>query len=209
MRYQKLLMSVLALSSVPACSAPREEVLYERHVPGLFTRHTAEIGVIATSASHRTIMFRVNGNPKGSFCAEPPPDVAEAIASQLALSAKGALENTSSEPTASQKSSAELVYARALATSILALTRRSQGLQWARDQNFVLCVDRLTEKIGPEDYLRYKEYILTTSAALIEKEIDKLPQLSLTPLQAPPQLQPPPPQQPRPTEKPQDDPAKK
>ena len=72
-----------------ACGAPREQTMEERHVPGLFTRSTAEMGVISTGGAHRVVTFRVNpepanGQPAGAFCAEPPPDAPVLDAGQRA-----------------------------------------------------------------------------------------------------------------------------
>ncbi|HEY0834786.1 MAG TPA: hypothetical protein VGE72_12835 [Azospirillum sp.] len=170
----------LLISTLGGCTSPREEVMVERHVPGLFTRNTAEIGVIATGASHRTLMFRINEsglNPKGAFCAEPPPDAGEAIASSLEISAL--LKGPNALTGGTDASEAKADFARSISTALLALTRRSQGLQWARDLNASLCIDYLNSRINPQEYLVLKRRVMERSAELIKDELPVLEKIAL------------------------------
>lgn len=178
----------VAAALVTACEAPREAVMEEVHVPGLFTRHTAEIGVISTGASHRVVTFRVNEEarnrqPRGAFCAEPPPDAAEAIASRLAAEFKATIP----VGVQSQVSNVGLsgAYERALATAVMALGRRSQGLQWARDQTTAACQDFLNGRIDELTYIRWRETVMRDSQKLIEREIQNLPTMTTNSVSAP------------------------
>ncbi|UFN49829.1 hypothetical protein LPC08_04065 [Roseomonas sp. OT10] len=191
MMAKKFLWPCVLLSAI-GCSNAREEPMTELHVPGLFTRSTAEIGVISTGASYRIVTFRVNpldrgdGNsqPAGSFCAEPPPDAAEAVASRIATSfeATGTVNAAAGESGNVQGAGS---YERALATAVMAMTRRSQGLQFARDQTTSVCQDYLNGRIGREEYLRLRREIIAASVPLIKAEIDKLPNLNVSVVSAP------------------------
>jgi hypothetical protein len=161
-----------------ACSAPREDPLSERHVPGLFTRSTAEIGVISTGAAHRVVTFRVkptsvNEQLAGAFCAEPPPDAAEAIASRLAT----ALDTRVPAAIGAGVSNVEVRtnYERALQTAVMALGRRSQGLQFARDERAAACQDYLNGRIDGPEYRRRLHEAKWLGYDLIRREIRYLP----------------------------------
>lgn len=161
-----------------ACGAPREETMQERHVPGLFTRSLAEMGVISTGGAHRVITFRVNPEnsnkqPAGAFCAEPPPDAVEAVAARLAadLAARVPVGVQTQVATAE----AEVAYERAFTTAVLAMTRRSQGLQYARDQTTAACQDYLNGRIGRDVYVRWREKVMNESQQLVKAEIARLP----------------------------------
>lgn len=181
-------------AGITGCSAPREDPMTELHVPGLFTRHTAEIGVISTGTSYRVITFRVkpeggNAQPAGAFCAEPPPDAAEAIASRLAatLEAKAPIQSSGGQSTAIEGAGS---FDRAFATAVFALTRRSQGLQFARDQTTSACQDYLNGRLGKSDYLQLRRDIIANSMPLIRAEINNLPKLDAFSA-SPPGLSPP------------------
>ena len=88
---------------------------------------------------------------------EPPPDVAQAVAEQLgaALSTQGA----------------GVAFDRSLATSVAPLIRRSQGLQYHRDQIFYLCVAYMNDLIDKNNFLQEWQAIQIRSAKIIETEI--------------------------------------
>ena len=185
----RMLVYGLIWVGATGCSAPREDPMTELHVPGLFTRHTAEIGVISTGASYRVITFRVKpekgtDQPAGAFCAEPPPDAAEAIASRLAatLEAKAPVQGSGGQSTAVEGAGS---FDRAFTTAVFALTRRSQGLQFARDQTTAACQDYLNGRIGKSEYLQLRRDIIASSMPLIRAEINNLPNLNTFSASAP------------------------
>lgn len=186
---KKLAMIGMCVTSLAACSTPRETVMEELHVPGLFTRHTAEMGVVATGAAYRIVTFRVkpetsNSQPAGVFCSEPPPDAAEALASRLAttLEIKAPVEIVTGQSSTAEGAGS---FDRSFATAISALTRRSQGLQFARDQTTAACQDYLNGRIGPDQYMYLRDKVITESIHLIRAEIEKLPNLTENSISAP------------------------
>jgi hypothetical protein len=129
---------------------------------------------VSTTAAHRTAYMRLGGGQPGAegvpgasptqwvgkagqICPEPPPDVAQAVAEQLsaALSVQGtgaALE-------------------RSLATSVAPLIRRSQGLQYHRDQVFYLCVAYMNDLLDKDTFLQEWQAAQERSAKIIEAEV--------------------------------------
>lgn len=175
---------VLASSAgaLVACGAPREATMQELHVPGLFTRNTAEMGVISTGGAHRVVTFRVNPEttnrkPAGAFCAEPPPDAVEAVASRLAAEFAARVPVGVGAQTVSNVE-AQAAYERAFTTAVLAMTRRSQGLQYARDQTTAACQDYLNARTGRDVYVRWRERVMRDSQRLMREEMKHLPQMA-------------------------------
>ena len=123
MRSRALLPCAAAL--LAGCGAFNRSPVIEERVSDF---GIPKIGVLATTGERRAVIVKM---PERLICAEPPPDVAEAIASAVS----GALE-------ASGKSSpadVRLGGASALSTALMQLTYRTQGLQLYRDGSFFLC----------------------------------------------------------------------
>ena len=96
------------------------------------------------------------------MCAEPAADVAEALAASLSASA-------SASRSESEQVKAELE--RQLATSIGALIKRSQGLQFFRDGVFALCQGAMNG-FGDEKAIQHEfGELRKTAERLIMKEI--------------------------------------
>lgn len=88
---------------------------------------TAERRIVISSDAEKT------GVPQ-MVCAEPSPDAIESIAASFGAEADVKI----SDPTGAEQS-AKAAFARGVATSAGALTRRSQGVQFFRDGVFALC----------------------------------------------------------------------
>lgn len=127
-----------------------------------------EYGVLSMRPERRAVLYNFqNGSPTyGSICAEPPADVAEAYASAVQAGLSGDI---------AAKEIFEGQFGSSLTTAISQLTRRSQGLQWLRDQMFYLCIERMNGVITNDQYFGERIRLSEISKGLILSEIDKLP----------------------------------
>ena len=125
-----------------------------------------EMYALSSRADRRTILIM----GENRVCAEPPPDVAETVFSEL--SAEAAKEN---------KLSAE--FGSTLQTAVLQLTRRSQGLDYFRTGSFVYCMMYSNGDFGAGDEAK-KAYhlamskLLDASMKMTIAEIEELPTIS-------------------------------
>lgn len=132
-----------------------------------------EAGILATTASRRTVLMKLSEPNDGVICAEPPPDVGEALAKSLAASL-----SVNVTPPQAPEIGVDAAYKKSLATAISALLKRSQGLQLLRDQNYNLCIDRMNNWITKEEYDARKKSMVDLAADLVEKEIPYLGEFS-------------------------------
>ena len=150
---------------------------------------SSRLGILSTTASRRTVVMRMNTPAEGGggrLCAEPPPDVADALARNTA--AELAQSGGSDQP------SFQAAFRNQVATSIAPLLYRSQGLQLHRDAAYFLCQQYLNNLIGVEEYNRRSMRIFERAADLVEAEVRIMPKIQRGLLPAPaaaPSLHPP------------------
>ncbi len=130
----------------------------------------ARYAVLSTRPDRRSVFINVSQH-KGNrnfmdICAEPPADVAESFARSQSLAA------ANNSPSGSSQS---LAASRSLSTAVAQLTRRSQGLQFMRDQMFYLCIERLNGTISEAQYSQMRSEVVRLTAAMVNNEIEKLP----------------------------------
>jgi len=101
------------------------------------------------------------------FCAEPSPDTAENVANSIS----SALDVSITQPEANLTAEGRLEFAKALATSIESLSKRSQGLQLFRDASYQLCQALLNKAIDREQYQNLYSNLLGASIDLISFEL--------------------------------------
>ena len=124
-------------------------------------------GIIATTAGRRVIFLfhgtaTVNGTAGRSVvCAEPPPDAVDSFTNALSLTGKGG-----------PSGAVNVDISRQLAVSSGLATRRSQGLQWARDQSFYACIDLANNLITPDQYRAKMDTIQQEAIGLITTEVN-------------------------------------
>jgi hypothetical protein len=183
-----LTVTILATITLSGCGfswlSPRETdpVIQDYTVPAfIFSRST---NVFATTASRRLVIVteediddpKKPGKKKNVFltCAEPSPDVGETFASAISSGLKGAATVTEG---AGPKVTGELAaeYARAVATQIAPLLYRSQGIQLYRDSIYKLCIDRMNDWIGSEDYKAMSNYRFDKAMEVIKEELKFIP----------------------------------
>lgn len=156
-----LIVLVVALPGCALVSSPKEQSVIEDHATNWFDMD--KMTVFSTTAERREVIVKF---PDNKFCAEPPPDVAESLASSLTLLAQGSVKDTTAG-----EASARLEATRTLATSIRSLFTRSQGAQFLRDGLFNLCQAYLNGAIKEPEYVALYKDLLGRSQALIEREL--------------------------------------
>jgi hypothetical protein len=102
-------------------------------------------------------------------CPEPPPDVAQAVASEFA----GALKAAASEPRSGVTGNVSGGLASSFQTAVLPLVRRTQGLQYFRDGNFFACVAYLNGIISEDEYRQRLRDLQQVAGALIAQEVSQ------------------------------------
>jgi hypothetical protein len=143
------------------------------------------VGVLSPDASRRITIIRMDDADKdysdkkwqiGEFCAEPPPDAMVNTASQFAqaLAAKIKVPDPQGGGVAAEGSGQEQ-FVQQIASAMSPLLRRSQGLQWARDNLSFVCNAHLNRVISKADYLLLVKDIIERSDKLISAEMTHLP----------------------------------
>jgi hypothetical protein len=117
------------------------------------------VGILSLTPERRTVLYNFKTR---RFCAENPTEVGIDLASAQKLVAGLDL------PT---KGSAELGVALAAASNNQVLNRRTQGMQLFQASSFTLCQMYLNGAISEDKLLDTQLQLLSTAAALIEKEL--------------------------------------
>ena len=137
--------------SISGCSTSRESdpLLIDDFSPtGFWSSASYNLGLkysgvnsLSTTASRRIAILKQDpGTNKVTLCSEPSPDVAEAYISALS----NAIKAEGSEPKSGITANVSNDYAKAIATQVVPLVFRTQGLQAYRDATHDLCVDRMS-----------------------------------------------------------------
>lgn len=124
-----------------------------------------KMSVLTSRADRRTILLF----GPGQVCAEPPPDVAEAVFSQAVAEISTKNINAGIGST--------------LQTALLQLTRRSQGLDYYRTGAFVNCMMHYTGALTRDEYVAAMDKLLDESVKLTMAEIEHLPDIASSPVQ--------------------------
>jgi len=136
---------------------------------------TQPVSVMVTDASRRLIYEFDRKDGKTIYCADAPPD--------SSIMASGSLggDVTANIPTANPSGTAEgsLSVFRASSSSVIPLLRRSQGLQWGRDNAARQCMLYAMEIITKDEYIKALQEIRKTAKEIIEKELATLGVLTL------------------------------
>jgi sulfur relay (sulfurtransferase) DsrF/TusC family protein len=143
--------------------------------------HSGVLGTFATVAERRMVVTKKTYNTEhadnpgynSTFCAEPPPDSTQSIASSLTA----ALRADASHDKSKQSVSAEA--ARELMTTAKSMFNRSQGVQLFRDGVYNLCQAQLNKAINEGSYEKMFSELLGVSAKLIADEIAKSPNIDV------------------------------
>ena len=176
--------TAVMMSGCSLLTPPKAQPIVEDHSSSPRNwRGGVKYGVYTTSAERREVLIKYfkleDGQWHSTMCAEPSPDVAEAITSSLT----GSL-TASAQATDAEKAQATIAATQALATSINSLFKRSQGVQFFRDGAFALCTAYLNGWMTTTDYSKAYESLLTASTGLIALEMPNQKQHNLEDIQA-------------------------
>ncbi len=148
---------------------------------GILTPWTQSISTMAPDASRRVTIMRLsnadnNYNSEkwsaGEFCSEPPPDAMVNTASLFELITK--IKGTDSGATGATAEGSGQINQQ-IASIMSPLLRRSQGLQWSRDNLSFVCNAHLNRTISKAEYIKLVEDIIKRSDGMIRAEIEHLP----------------------------------
>lgn len=170
-----LLCANLSACGLSVVADPKTNPVLEDRI-GLWGRQP--VGTLATTAERRVVLVRIaedDPDTFGKFCAEPPPDAAENIASKLALALEAGAKITNVDPAGKipeGEASARLETAKEIATSVQSLFHRSQGLQFYRDGMYNLCQGYLNKVINGDEFAKRADDLSKKSYALIKLELE-------------------------------------
>lgn len=142
--------------------------------------HSGHLGTFTMVAERRMVLTKrvyKDSSPESAyeskFCAEPPPDATQSIASVLTAAFKGSASGAETKP----ELAADL--SKSLETTAKSLFQRSQGVQLFRDGLYSLCQAHLNGAITAAQYDAQYSALLTAATDVIKKEIDKSPNLDV------------------------------
>ncbi len=143
-------------------------VIQDSVPPNIFADKSLDI--FGTTASRRLIIVSQasDGNELAS-CAEPPPDVGEAFSAAISAGVDQSIALQQGADTSLGGRSAG-TFLREASTMIAPLLYRTQGLQLYRDAQYSMCVDVLSKRMEPGDYLERRAEIFDKAVALIKIE---------------------------------------
>ena len=186
----KIIIFILFTLSISGCGtrlfSPRETNPVLEDYVGTWPKR--EVGTLATDAAHRVTVIRMRDGKttdeqawqRGEFCAEPPPDTMVNIAGVFGAAVAANIKIPDPQTgTGGAEGSGQAEFYRTIATIMSPLLRRSQGLQWSRDNLSFVCNAYLNRVIKRSEYLELVKSIIKDSQVLIKAEIAKLPQLDL------------------------------
>ena len=138
--------------------------------------HSGHLGTFSTVAERRVVITKreyknMSGDNayESKFCAEPPPDATQSIASALTAALSGSAAGLKAKPEVSVE------FAKSLETTAKSLFQRSQGVQLFRDGLFNLCQASLNGAIIPGEYVAQYNLLLTKASEIIKEEVGKMP----------------------------------
>lgn len=171
--YKKAIVTSAVCVSLSGCSyftSPIEKPVIEDH--------SGHLGTFATVAERRMVITKkVYENMSGEyayqskFCAEPPPDATQSIASVLTAAVKGSADGAKGNPQIA------IEVAKSLETTAKSLFQRSQGVQLFRDGVYNLCQANLNGAITDAQYEVLYRKLLNISSEIITEEVKKMPSI--------------------------------
>lgn len=174
--HSKFIVASVVCANISGCSYLTPPI--ERPV---IEDHSGHLGTFTTVAERRMVMTKrdyknVPGEKtyESKFCAEPPPDATQSIASALTTAFKGSAAGTVVKPEVA------IEFAKSLQTTAKSLFQRSQGVQLFRDGVYNLCQAHLNGAITPDQYNAQYTALLTTASAIIKDEIEKMPSVPVS-----------------------------
>jgi len=137
--------------------------------PVIKTGLTEDVVTLSTKAERRLVFASTSDDPNLRICAEPSPDVAEAVSAAVRA---GVEASGSADTVTDAKVRAEI--AQSVATEVAPIFKRSQGLQYLRDGTYAICQGALggVANGDPELIIDVYKQLLVNSKELIMAEIE-------------------------------------
>jgi hypothetical protein len=163
------LIGILALASILGGCAST--------VGGILNRPVAENSIggaastVSLAADRRTVIVVTDGVNKSKFCAEPPPDTATSLKTDLDTTLKG--EAKSDQAQASGK--AELSAKDKFETSVKVIAQRTVALDAFRTGVYALCQLHLNGALTDKDVKALFEKLLDVFAAAQTEQAKVVP----------------------------------
>ena len=104
------------------------------------------VATVSLSADRRTVLVGMNGNNRGRFCAEPPPDSATGLKTELDAS----LRATAKSEKIKTEGSVDAKLNDKLETTVVVLAERTPALDAFRTGVYALCQFHLNGAVSDE-----------------------------------------------------------
>jgi hypothetical protein len=124
----KILSAIFMAFLLNGCVLFKWDPYKDPIVQETFKKGSGEIHLGAISAAHRAVIGKFD--PGSQFCAEPPPDMANAVASAITAALNLKVEG---------KGELNAEVAKSLVVSVEKLYSRSHSVQYLRDASYSLC----------------------------------------------------------------------
>lgn len=166
-------LALCATLAVSGCANDRPPVI-EEYTGTFGLSRNAVMSSLSSDAAYRSAYILLGSGAardkprfSGQFCPEPPPDVAQSIAAAVS----GSLAGKVTVPAGQTGGELDASFSKSIATEVAALLKRSQGLQFYRDQAFYTCVAYLNGVIDDTSYAAKLGENSNLAAELIGLEI--------------------------------------
>jgi hypothetical protein len=141
----RMLKIVAALASVLAISGCASTIGALTHRPVVEDSIKDVASTVSLAADRRTVVVITSGEHSSKFCAEPPPDTATSLKTELDAQLKAKLER------AGLNAAAEGGLADKTATTVTVIAERTAPLDAFRTGVYALCQYHLNGAIAKED----------------------------------------------------------
>jgi hypothetical protein len=129
-----------------------------------------QVSIMVTDSSRRLVYEFKNNENRRVYCVDAPPDTSIAASGALG----GDVTSTIPSGTPNVNGTGALGGYRTSTTSTIPLIRRSQGLQWERDNATRECMLFAMGIISNNSYLKRLDDIRAKATVIIEKELANL-----------------------------------
>ena len=134
----RLLVTVCVLFLTSGCASS----LHEFHNRAVVEDNISEaVGTLSLNAQRRTVVVGLLGENRGKFCAEPPPDVAESVSTDLDAKIKAEIAKIQTD--------LDVGIQDKLITQITVLGERTAVLDVFRTGTYALCQYHLNGAVEP------------------------------------------------------------
>lgn len=140
------------------------------------------VATVSLSADRRTVLVGLNGDNQGRFCAEPPPDSATGLKTDLAASLKASAKSEKLKTEAS----AESALSDKAETTVVVLAERTPALDAFRTGVYALCQFHLNGAVSDAQVeVLFNRLIQAYETTAARKDSSASPQVNVKTASAP------------------------